>query len=707
TSRSNAQLLDADGNVLYDGAPGAVANNCEFEKLEEGDYTYMKKSWINYPGSEENPQILNATIHVDKTAPNVKHNYINENGRTYLVITASDDRQLQGLTVSGIGDGGEAGVYQPGNENDIRKRYFVKAMLSRSRTGGTTLKETGYENIANLPFVLRVWGDLAEQAEGDSFDFADVLAAEPDEKGNWTVKYDVTNLKNYSFTVLDEAYNFVEIRSTGNAAEELVAQKGFWAEPDHGYYMIGDNTFTYTSYWDGSVKEYSYTAFGDRLTLVSGNEKKEYTVWGLSDTNYQLKNQDDDTVIDLSRSEFIRNMCEGKKFIPEKALVEDALRQSNEYRDFEMVVTRHSLSQAGLEIVINNSDESEGFHQDYYYVNIFNGRGTLTSDLKNYCSRAVLCPEYLSEIPAGLYDYYENDDTLLRFNEDGKTGMMLVSKPNANFGIDENTPFTYTIGENGSLTFSCNDRTVNGIVTRNMDNGGIYIMFFEPKEDLLIEWYMNLITDDQEQIAKLRSFDEMRQLATAYLNAVLCEDFAPSKTQSALFDYYLGAGWTGCHIDIDPFTLDVTDNEGNTGNLLDPPKMPENAAYTMDALKDLAAASLKERTGVQAEYVKGLLRNDGSVMLLLMDEVGQRLECYIADPVTGKLTPKQKNRGDVNCDGAVDVADAVLLSRMLTADAEAVVTDEGRDNADCDLDHTLTTEDVTFILLKVAKKIRF
>ncbi|MBP0971214.1 MAG: S8 family serine peptidase, partial [Oscillospiraceae bacterium] len=46
TSRSNAQLLDADGNVLYDGAPGAVANNCEFEKLEEGDYTYMKKSWI-------------------------------------------------------------------------------------------------------------------------------------------------------------------------------------------------------------------------------------------------------------------------------------------------------------------------------------------------------------------------------------------------------------------------------------------------------------------------------------------------------------------------------------------------------------------------------------------------------------------------------------------------------------------------------------
>ena len=199
----------------------------------------------------------------------------------------------------------------------------------------------------------------------------------------------------------------------------------------------------------------------------------------------------------------------------------------------------------------------------------------------------------------------------------------------------------------------------------------------------------------------------MRQLATAYLSAVLGKNCTPDKSQSALFHYYSGEAWIGCYLDIDPFTLDVKDDEGNTGNLLNPPKMPEHAAYTMDELKALAAAALKERTGAQAEYVKGLLRSDGSVMVVLMGEDGQRLEYYIADPVTGTVVPKQKNRGDVNCDGSVDVADAVLLARMLTEDAEAVVTDEGRDNADCDLDRALTTEDVSYILMKIAKKIRF
>lgn len=67
---------------------------------------------------------------------------------------------------------------------------------------------------------------------------------------------------------------------------------------------------------------------------------------------------------------------------------------------------------------------------------------------------------------------------------------------------------------------------------------------------------------------------------------------------------------------------------------------------------------------------------------------------------TAKAT---KVRGDVNCDQSVDVADAVLLARMLAEDTEAVVTANGKVNADCDDDGKLTSDDTIRILRHIAK----
>ncbi len=66
---------------------------------------------------------------------------------------------------------------------------------------------------------------------------------------------------------------------------------------------------------------------------------------------------------------------------------------------------------------------------------------------------------------------------------------------------------------------------------------------------------------------------------------------------------------------------------------------------------------------------------------------------------------KQTLKGDVNCSGIVDVADAVLLARYEVADAEAEVTDQGLANADCDGSGKLDAEDITWILQKIAKMI--
>ena len=58
--------------------------------------------------------------------------------------------------------------------------------------------------------------------------------------------------------------------------------------------------------------------------------------------------------------------------------------------------------------------------------------------------------------------------------------------------------------------------------------------------------------------------------------------------------------------------------------------------------------------------------------------------------------------GDVDCNGSRDVGDAVLLARFLAEDQDAVVTDQGRKNADCNKNGGADTFDVQLILKAIA-----
>ena len=60
--------------------------------------------------------------------------------------------------------------------------------------------------------------------------------------------------------------------------------------------------------------------------------------------------------------------------------------------------------------------------------------------------------------------------------------------------------------------------------------------------------------------------------------------------------------------------------------------------------------------------------------------------------------------GDINCDGRTDVSDAVLLARYLNQDAEAVMTDQGKVQANV-IKGELDSEDLSAILMFIAKKI--
>ena len=67
--------------------------------------------------------------------------------------------------------------------------------------------------------------------------------------------------------------------------------------------------------------------------------------------------------------------------------------------------------------------------------------------------------------------------------------------------------------------------------------------------------------------------------------------------------------------------------------------------------------------------------------------------------------PQQNEWGDVNCDGEVDVSDAVLLSRFVAEDTSAKITTTGKNNAEVTGDGNLNGDDTLKILRYIAKMI--
>ncbi|MBP0968012.1 MAG: leucine-rich repeat protein, partial [Oscillospiraceae bacterium] len=61
--------------------------------------------------------------------------------------------------------------------------------------------------------------------------------------------------------------------------------------------------------------------------------------------------------------------------------------------------------------------------------------------------------------------------------------------------------------------------------------------------------------------------------------------------------------------------------------------------------------------------------------------------------------------GDANCDSAVDISDAVLICRFAVSDIEAVITDQGKSNADVTHDGSVSAEDSQKLLRYIAKQL--
>lgn len=91
-----------------------------------------------------------------------------------------------------------------------------------------------------------------------------------------------------------------------------------------------------------------------------------------------------------------------------------------------------------------------------------------------------------------------------------------------------------------------------------------------------------------------------------------------------------------------------------------------------------------------------------SYMLIDPPETTTTTETTATTTETTTVPSAKVRLGDTDCSGNVDIADAVLLARMLAEDRDAVVTEQGRYNADCNRSGGVDKEDVLMILKSIA-----
>ena len=314
-AKADLTLQDAAGKTVWHekSVPYQDVYELDFDQsaLPAGEYTLTAAAYIDYPGAAAHPQEYRCTIHVDRTAPEVSASFSRRDGRQILTITASDDQKLQGIAVTGI----YKPMYQILDPARIKERdsWFYGGTQYRGEYPWTTGRER--ETADQLPLVLQELAGFSDPQNHPEINFRDYLQAAPDADGVWTIDYDVTDLEDYTITVLDEAYHFAVIDTTDDSAEALTKDEGYWQDYQHGIWEISQHLIRFTDFYDGSVTTYDVTAKNNQLELTAVDETHNFTTKKLEGAGYELTDNATGETVQINRSSDLPNLAE-KPFYP-------------------------------------------------------------------------------------------------------------------------------------------------------------------------------------------------------------------------------------------------------------------------------------------------------------------------------------------------------------------------------------------------------
>ncbi len=286
------RILDADGKVIKEAIPGGSLKNVEyFSSLEEviddlpdGEYTASVAAYIHYDGAEKDPQTANVPFVIDNTAPKLETALEEKDGRKILTITASD-ATLDGIFVVGAGTAGVAGAYDPASiENpldSIGALQWAPMLLGAKQLYSIA---STFDTAGKSVFETIIGTGAPDFTQLETCTFSDLLVAEPDENGVYTVAYDVTDLPSYSITAFDRAFNTATVSTDSRAAS---IEPCFYKSKD-GTYTVTEQNVTFQSYEDGKQTVYTYAVKDGVLTLTADKTETAYNIEKVSDLLYRL-----------------------------------------------------------------------------------------------------------------------------------------------------------------------------------------------------------------------------------------------------------------------------------------------------------------------------------------------------------------------------------------------------------------------------------
>ena len=211
----------------------------EAYSLPDAAYRGRINSHIEYRDAAENEQSYPFDIVIDTAAPEVTYETVCENGRKLLKLTASD-AALDGIYIMGMKSG----------DNDTDSRACFNALALAMRT-------LSYDSLPeNNKRIMYNYIVHSQEAELTSFrniltgkvkpqsyyNFCDIITAEPDENGTFSIVYDITDLIEYTVSVTDRALNEVSIHSEAPELSEF--KPGVWK-------LVGENCDYYYEF-DGN-----------------------------------------------------------------------------------------------------------------------------------------------------------------------------------------------------------------------------------------------------------------------------------------------------------------------------------------------------------------------------------------------------------------------------------------------------------------------
>lgn len=625
-SQYSVLLYNADGEEIGESYRDSnemkydfltLEGNADLSSLPEGTYTLVIAANIDYPTSYENPQTYALPFVIDQTAPEVTSEIVERDGRKILTLTASDDNALEGVYITGSGFGGIAGVYDP--ENPVNPDAYTTQealQVAFDWLGAAELEYTPYNDSA-LPTIARYFNGSISESEMFANNFMDIIPAEADENGVFTLEYDVTDLQNYSVSVADRAFNFVEADAT--VQEMLSIDNGVWYGND-GFYEIHKGTIRYADYADGEVVKYNYTFKNNTLTMSRRTEIVSYFVEKIGDGVIRLTDGN------------------GNKQI---------LNQMDEYYDLPIFHTAWEIEQACIAytstmvpyaiedvrtVVYNPYDVRVSMVinvEDLQHVSI-QFTGSLFSD--EFYSDVTMFPENVFIIPTsvilpGTYVTYNTPDgeaVLAVFDEDSLTGTIYTT------GEADPMSFSYTYNEDDTVTFDIPDAEASFTASLSTDESNSLYLHTEDDEIIAMSYMGGVEFIDEVGFYKTAEIAEMvldyeEAVTGIRQEIVFCmHDYGSvmvvlSNDVSYQIDYLFACG-------IDSFD-----------NFVDLTAIPvlENPAFTLEELAEMSANDYELKTGSAPADASARIDQDSNVVVIIQDETGEIADKYTIDSKTG------------------------------------------------------------------------